>query len=136
MAQDFKAFADDVGEVVKNLGKIAAGFALQHHRGHEKLDVDQRDAVGEVEQGVAYREPEFLFFVELAEFSGNGLGDLVGNHLEGGGKCVSGANGAGERIDVLGKFLLKFLETPVPHMGGICLGDKKTDQQTGQAEQH
>ncbi len=134
LAQDFKAFADDIREVVKNLGQIAAGFALQHHCRHEELDVDQRDAVGQVEQGVAHGEPEFLFFVELAEFSGNGLGDLVGNHFEGGGKCVSGANGAGERIDGLGKLLLKFLEATGPHMGGISVGDKKTEQSADPAE--
>src|SRR6266404_8644442 len=135
LAQDFKALADYVGEVVENFGKVAAGFALQHHRRHEEFDVDQRDAVGQVDQGVAYREPEFLLFVELAEFSGNGFGDLVGNHFEGGGKCVSGANGAGESIDGLGKLLLKFLEAPGPHMGGIGVGDKKTEQSAGPAEQ-
>src|ERR1017187_8503922 len=32
LAQDLKAFANDVREVVKNLGEIAAGFELQHHR--------------------------------------------------------------------------------------------------------
>src|SRR6266446_2634037 len=135
LAQDFKALADDVGEVVKNFGKVAAGFALQHHRRHEELDGDQRDAVGEVDQGVAYREPEFLLFVELAEFSGNGFGDLVGNHFEGGGKCVSGANGARERIDGFGELLLKFLEAPGPHMRGIGVGDKKPEQTAGPAKQ-
>src|SRR6202043_218690 len=89
-----------------------------------------------VDQGVAYREPEFLFLVKLAEFSGNGFGDFVGNHFEGGGKCVSGANGAGERIDGLGKLLLKFLEAPGAHMRGIGVGDKKAEQSAGPAEQH
>ena len=40
LAQDLKALADDVGKVVENLGQIAAGFALQHHRRDEELDVD------------------------------------------------------------------------------------------------
>src|SRR5208282_2597170 len=128
LAQDLKAFANDVREVVKNLGEIAAGFALQHHRRHEELNVDQRNTVGEVEQGVAYREPEFLFFVELAEFSGNGFGDFVGNHFESGGKGVSGANGAGEGIDGLGKLLLKFPEALGPQMRGIGVGKKKTEE--------
>src|SRR6266446_10189625 len=135
LAQNFKALADYVGEVVENFGKVAAGFALQHHRRHEELDVDQRDAVGEGEKCVAYREPEFLFFVELAEFSGDGFGDLIGNHFEGGGKGVSGANGAGESIDGLGKLLLKFLEATGAHMRGRGVGDKKPEQTAGPAKQ-
>jgi len=48
LAEDLKTLADNVGEVVENFGKIAAGFALQHNRRHEEFDVDQRDAVGQV----------------------------------------------------------------------------------------
>src|SRR5260370_40647534 len=87
---------------------MAVGCALQHHRRDEKLNVDQRNALAQVEQGVAYWEPEFLFLEELAEFPANRFGDFVGNHFERGGKGVSGANGAGERIDCSGKRLLNF----------------------------
>src|SRR5208282_5629334 len=86
LAQDFEAFTDDVGEIVQDLGQVASGFALQHHCGHEELDVYQGNAVGEVHEGVAYGEAEFLFFVELAEFSGDGFGNFVGNHFQGGGE--------------------------------------------------
>src|ERR1019366_5073393 len=134
LAQDFEAFADDVRKVVENFGKIAAGFALQHHRRHEELDVHQRNAIGQVEQGIAHGQAEFLFFEELAEFSAHGLGDFVGNQLDGGGKGVSGANRAGESVDGLGKLLLKFLEALGPHVRGIGVGDKKTEQRAGPAE--
>src|SRR5208282_5804232 len=106
----------------------------QHHRRHEELNVDQRNTVGKVEQGVAYREPEFLFFVELAEFSGNGFGNFVGNHFQSGGKGVSGTNGAGERIDGLGKLLLKFLEALGPHVRSVGVGKEKTEQSAGPAK--
>src|SRR5208282_1131792 len=136
LAQDFEALANDVGEVVENLGQVAAGLALQHHRGDEELDVDQRDAVGEVEQSVAYGEAEFLFFVELAEFSGNGFGNFVGNHFEGGGEGVSGADGAGQGIDGFGKLLLKLLEAFGAHVGSVGVGNKKTEQSAGPSEHH
>src|SRR5208282_1476143 len=136
LAQNLEAFADYIGQVVKNLGQIAAGFALQHHCRHEELEVDQRHTVGQIEQGVAHREAEFLFFIKLAEFSGNRFRDLVGNHFECGGKCVAGAHGAGERVDGLGKLLLKFLEALGPHVRGIGVGDKKPEQGAGPAEQH
>ena len=90
---------------------------------------------GQVDERVAYRETEFLLFVELAELSSHGLGDFVGNHFEGGGKCMSGANGAGERVDGLGKLLLKFGKTLGPHMRGISVGKKKTEQGAGPAKQ-
>src|ERR1039458_4339193 len=136
LAQNLEAFADYIGQVVKNLGQIAAGFALQHDRRHEELDVDQGHAIGQVEQSVAHREPEFLFFVQLAKFSGDGFGDFVGDHFEGGGKGVAGANRAGERINGFGKLLLKFRKTLSAHMRGIGVRDKKTEHRTGPCEQH
>ena len=77
------------------------------------------------EQGVADGKAEFLFFVELAEFAGDGLGDFVGDHFESGGEGVSGADGAGEGVDGFGKFLLKFLEALFAHVRGVGVGEKK-----------
>ena len=107
LAQDFEALADDVREVVEDLCEIAPSFALQHHGGHKKFHIDQRNAVSEIEQGIADGQAEFLLFVELAKLSGDRLGDFVGDHFERGGKGVSGANGAGEGVDGFGKFLFK-----------------------------
>ncbi len=81
LTQNFEAFADHVRKVVKNLGEIAAGFALQHNRGDEEFDIDERDTVGEIDQGIAYRESEFLFFVKLAKFAGDRFGNFVGDHF-------------------------------------------------------
>ncbi len=72
LAHDFEALADHVREVVENFGQVAAGFALQHHGGHEELDVDQRNAIGEIEQRVAHGETEFLLLEQLAEFRATG----------------------------------------------------------------
>ena len=49
---------------------------------------------------------------------------------------MPGANRAGERIDCLGKLLLKFLEALGSHMRSIGVGDKKTEQGASPGEQH
>ena len=36
LAQDLEALADDVGEVLENLGQVAAGLALDQHRGRRR----------------------------------------------------------------------------------------------------
>jgi hypothetical protein len=42
LALNLEALADDVGQVVEDLGEVAAGFALQHDGGDEEFDVDER----------------------------------------------------------------------------------------------
>ena len=118
-----------------NFRQVAAGFTLQHHCRDEELDVDQGNAVRQVEQGVAHRQAEFLLLVELAELSGNRFGDFIGNHFEGGCKGMSGADGACQRIDSLGKLFLKFLETLLAHVRGVGIGNEKPEHQADPAEE-
>jgi hypothetical protein len=75
-----------------------------------------------------------LFFEELPEFSGDWFGDFVGDHFQGGGESVSSAYGAGERVVGLGKFFLKFLEALLAHVGGVGVGKKKTEDDSGPGE--
>src|SRR5215469_2681696 len=61
LAHDLEALADHVGQVVENLSQIAAGFTLQHDRGHEEFHVYQRYALGKVHQRIPNRQTELLF---------------------------------------------------------------------------
>ena len=117
LALNFEALADDVGQVVENFGEVAAGFALQHDGGDEEFYVDQGDALGEIHEGIADGHAEFLFFEEFAEFGGQRLGDLVGNHFESGGEGVTGADGAGESVDGLGEKFFEFFEALLAAVG-------------------
>src|SRR6516164_2353103 len=94
LALNLESLPDNVGEIVQNLGQVAAGLALQHHGGDEKLHVDQGHAVGEIEECIADGHAKFLFFVELAEFSRDRLGHLGGDHFQRGGESMSGTDGA------------------------------------------
>src|ERR1700722_7782613 len=55
---NFETLADDIGQIVKNLGEVAASLALQHNRGDEKLYVDQGHALGEIDERIANRHAE------------------------------------------------------------------------------
>jgi len=110
LALNLEALANDVGEVIENFGEVAAGFALQHDGGDEEFYVDERDTLGEVHEGIANGHAELLLFKEFAELGGERVGDFVGNHFEGGSEGMTGADGAGESVDGLGKKLLKFLK--------------------------
>ena len=116
LTKNFETLANDVREIVENFGEVAAGLALEHDGGDKKFYVDERDALGEIDERVADGKPEFLLFIELAEFSRDRLGEFVGNQFEGGGKGVAGADGAGEGVDGLGKFLFKFLKALGAHV--------------------
>src|SRR5208283_5380365 len=134
LAKNLETLADDIGKIVENLGQVTAGFALQHDGGDEELDVDERNAVGEIDERVANGKPEFLLFVELAEFAGDGLGYLVGDHFERGREGVAGADGAREGIDGLGKFLIKLGEALGAHLGSPGVRKEEAEQEAHPAE--
>ena len=69
LALNLEALANHIGQIVENLGEVAAGFALQHDGGDEEFHVHQRHALGQVHESIAHRHAEFLFFVELAKFA-------------------------------------------------------------------
>src|SRR5579862_8159757 len=74
---NLEAFANHVGQIIQDLCQIASGFALQHDGGHKKFDIDERNALGEIHQSIAHGHAELLLFVELPEFTGQRLGDLI-----------------------------------------------------------
>jgi hypothetical protein len=92
LAANLEPLADDVREVVQNLGKIAARFSLDEDRGREESHVEQRHAQREIVERFLHREAEILLFERRAEFGANRFGHLVGHHLHTGAERVSGAN--------------------------------------------
>ncbi len=79
---DLEAFTDHIRKIIQNFRQVAAGFALQHDRGNKKLHVHQRHALGEIEQSVAHRHAELLFFKQLAKFRGDRFADFVGRSVQ------------------------------------------------------
>src|SRR5271156_836412 len=106
LALNLETLADDVRQIVEDFSEVAAGFTLQHDGGNEELHVDQRNALGQIHEGVADRHAELLLLIELAELAGQRLGGFVGNHFQGGGEGVTGADCPSQSVDRLGK---KFL---------------------------
>src|SRR5258708_8357985 len=54
LALDLETFTDHIGQVIQNLGEVAAGFALQHHGGDEELHVHQPNPLGEIHNPVPH----------------------------------------------------------------------------------
>jgi hypothetical protein len=44
-------FADDVGRLVKNLGKIASTFPLNQDGGHDNSQILERDSIEQIVHG-------------------------------------------------------------------------------------
>src|SRR5271165_6881443 len=131
LALDLEALADDVGQVVQDFGKIAAGFALQHDGSDEEFYIDERDALGEIHEGVADGHAELLLFIEFAEFAGERFGDFVGNHFQSGSEGVSGADGAGQSVDGFGEEFLEFFEALLAAIGDNGIGKNSADDERG-----
>src|SRR5579872_305356 len=129
LALNLESFADDVRQVVENFGKIASSLALQHNGSNEELDVDQRNTLCQIHQSVTNRHAELLLFIELAELTGDRLGDLVGDHFQRGGESMSGTNRASESVDSLGKEFLKLFETLGAADGSVGVRKEKSDEQ-------
>src|SRR5262249_50725675 len=77
LTQNLESFTDDVGQVVEDLGQVAAAFALNGDRRDEELHVDERDALGHLLEGVVERQAEILAIENLLELLTNGRGHLV-----------------------------------------------------------
>ena len=71
---DREAGPDHAGEVVEDLGQVAADLALDQDGGHQDPDVHQVDPVGHGEQGVLERQAEALLLEDPAELPGHRLG--------------------------------------------------------------
>src|ERR1700683_46151 len=131
LALDLEAFADDIGQVIEDFGKVSAGFALQHDGGHKEFDVDQGDALGEIHESIAHRHAELLLFIEFAEFTGKRFGDLVGNHLQSGGEGVPGPDGAGQGVDGFGEEFLKLFKALLAAIGYDGIGQHTANDERG-----
>jgi hypothetical protein len=84
LAQDLEPLADDVREVLEDLGQVAAGLALDQDRRGEEPDVDERDALRQVVERVFQRQAEVLLVEGLAELRAHRLLEFVGDHLQAG----------------------------------------------------
>jgi hypothetical protein len=76
---------------VEYLNEIAAGLALNEHRGNKESYVSDRDAFSEVQQSVSQGQAEVLLFGDTAELLANGVGDLLTDEIECGSKGMPGA---------------------------------------------
>ena len=111
LAEDLEALADDVGEVLEDLGQVAAGLALDQDRGREEPHVEQRHADGEVRQRVLQRQAEVLLVERLPELGADRLRHLVGDHLQAGREGVARLQRARHQVQRLGE---RFLERAQP----------------------
>ena len=94
-------------KIVEHLRQIAARLALREHRGHEELRVDHRYAVGEPFSASDIDMPKVLAVVDQLELRSDWLRNFLGDHLQAGGKRVTGAQRARDQIDGLGELLLE-----------------------------
>src|ERR1700722_6897169 len=129
LALYLETLTNHIGQIVKNLSQVAAGLTLQHHRGDEEFYVDQGHTLGEIDERVAHRHTELLFFVELAKLSGDGFAHFVGDHFERGRESVSGPNRARQGVDRLGEKFLEFLKALIPPKRSVGVGQQESDQQ-------
>ena len=75
--------------------------------------------------------PNFCSSIEFAELAGQGFGGFVGDHFQGGGEGVSGADCPGQSVDRLGEKFFDFFKTLLAAVGHRCVGNKCADDQGG-----
>ena len=105
LAENLEALADDVREVLENLGQVAARLALDQDRGREEPDVEQRHADRQVVERVLQRQTEVLLVERLAELGSDRLRHLVGDHLQAGRERVAGLERARNQVERLRELL-------------------------------
>ncbi len=82
LAAELVALADDAGELVEQLGQVAAGLLLDQKREHEDLELDQAGAACQLAESDLGREAEVLLLVAIGELAGNRRCELVGDRLD------------------------------------------------------
>ncbi len=110
LALDLEALADDVREVVENLRQVAAGVALDQHRGDEEPHVEQAEALRQLVERVAQRQPEVLLIERLLELRADRIGQLVGDHAHRGLERVAGADRARQQVERFRELLFEALQ--------------------------
>jgi len=107
LALEPESLADHVSQPRKNLAQVAAGLLLKQYRGSEETCVQQGNPDGEIPQCNIQRRTQVLFVEEGAEFLAKRIGELFAEHLQADGKRVSGAHGAGQKVERFGKLLFQ-----------------------------
>jgi hypothetical protein len=77
-------------QVVENLRQVAAGLALNQHRGDEEPGVEQRNPIREGPQRIGQWHAEVLLVVEDAKLGTDRIRHLSGDHFEASRECVTG----------------------------------------------
>ncbi len=130
---DLEPLAHDVRQVVENLGQVAAGIALDEDGGHEETHVENRDAHRHFIQRVTKRQAVVLLVERLLELRTDRFRQFVGDHAERRLKRLSGADGAGQQVERLGKLLFEAFQPagPAIHQPGHRRGTSRERGERG-----
>ena len=107
LALQLEPLTDDVSQTGEDLTQVAAGLFLQDHRGHEETHIQQWDPLGQVVKRRIQRGPEILLIEQGAELQPQRVGQVIARHAEAYRKSVSGAHGARQKVESLGKLLFE-----------------------------
>src|SRR5262245_31613966 len=89
LSQDLEPLTNEVADLVENLGKVAAGGALDNDRRHEEAHVHRGHALGQAAQGVLDWYSKILLFINAAKFKRDGRRHLFGDNVHARSKTVS-----------------------------------------------
>ena len=98
LSLQLEALPNHVGQVGEDLREVAAGLALQQHCRHEKLQIEQRHALGQVAQRHLDREAEVAFVEHFAKLARQRLRRFFREHLESDRKGVSRPHRPGQEL--------------------------------------
>ena len=113
LPQDLEALADRRGEVVENLGQVAAGFALDQTAVTKNLTSIMRHALGQLVQRVLERQTEVLLLEGLLELEADGSGSSSATMPIAGLERVAGANRARQQVERLRELLFELRFMPL-----------------------
>ncbi len=102
LPQNLEALTHDVGEVVENLGEVAAGLTLNQDGGHEEFHVENRHALGHLVERVLSGRPKFCWSKLFLNSWPDGRRQFVGAHAHGGLERMPGTNRARQQSSASG----------------------------------
>src|SRR5580700_10872798 len=103
LAAHLEPVADDSREVFQDLAQVAAGRALDRHRGDEQRQVLLADAIGEVAHRGFQVSPVGDLVGDDAELGADRIGQLARHHGDGDGHRMAGPQAAYDDVDGVGK---------------------------------
>ena len=107
---NLESLSNHVRQVIEDLGKVAAAFALNGDGGDEEFHVQQRDTAREGIERVAQRQTEILLLEDLLEFRPDRRRQLIGGHADRRLKRVPRADGPRHEVERLRELLLERLQ--------------------------